>query len=73
MYPILLAFALKWLDQSSRNISIGVSMGVIFSMSYALLSSFFFTVMLTHGFIICCVVVALMPAIYSKGRNLRNG
>lgn len=61
LYPILLVMALKMLDKCSKNLSVGICIGVIFTVSYSFLSTFYFTVMLTHGFIICCIVVYLMP------------
>lgn len=63
LYPILVAVALRFLDKCSSNLSCGVCIGIIFAMSFAFLSSFFFAVLLTHGFLICCLVVYLMPLI----------
>lgn len=61
VYPLLIASSLKYLDQCSDKLSIGLCIGVIFTASYTLLSTSFFTVMITHGFIICCIVINLMP------------
>lgn len=61
LYPILLVLALKLLDTCSKNLSVNICIGVIFIVAYSFLSTFYFTVMLTHGFIVCCIVVYLMP------------
>lgn len=61
LMPILIAIALKCLDKCSEGISLGICIGIIFSVSYTLLSSSFFTVMLTHGFIISCIVIFCIP------------
>lgn len=61
LYPILLVLALKMLDKCSKNLSVNICIGVIFTAAYAFLSTFYFTVMLTHGFIISCIVVYFMP------------
>ncbi len=69
VFPIILALAFKWLDRCSENLSLGASLGIIISMSVAFLSSFFFTVMLTHGFIISCIVVYAMPIPNNGNKN----
>ena len=61
LFPFLIVWALKLLDRCCGKLSMGVCMGIIFSLSSALLSSSFFTVMLTHGYLICCIIAALMP------------
>lgn len=61
LMPILLVIAFKCLDECSKDLSVGICIGVIFSVSYTLLSSSFFTVMLTHGFIISCIVIFCVP------------
>lgn len=66
VFPFLIVLALKLLDDVSKKLPIGLCMGFIFSLSSALLSSSFFTVMLTHGYLMCCIVVALIPSIERK-------
>lgn len=61
LFPAMIAFSLKYLDKCSRGLSLGLCIGVILTTSFSLLSTSFFTVMLTHGFIICCIVIDLIP------------
>ena len=59
--PILIVLALKILDYCSYDLDIRFCSAVIFISSYTLLSSSFFVVMLTHGFLLSCLIMYLIP------------
>jgi len=64
--PIMIALVLKLLDRACEGVEIGKCIGIIFVASYTLLSSSFFTVMITHGFLVGCLVMYLMPRMKAK-------
>lgn len=59
--PILITLALKYLDKVSLGLNQGLCLGIVLVSAYAFLSSSFFTVMLTHGFLIGCIVLNMIP------------
>lgn len=59
--PILIVCALKLLDRVCEGLTSGICMGIIIVSAYTLLSSSFFTVMLTHGFLLGCIIIYLVP------------
>ena len=54
--PIMLAFVLKILDGSTRKVSPLVAQALVISYGFSLISSSFFTILLTHGLGIICVL-----------------
>lgn len=58
--PILLVLALRLLDYSSNNIKPIYITTILISVSYIFMSSSFFTVLLTHGFILLCIILKYM-------------
>lgn len=55
--PILLVLVLKMLDNSVKGIKPLYIVTILISVPYIFLSSSFFTVLLTHGFIILCIIM----------------
>lgn len=59
--PVFIVFALLLLDKMSENLPMGMCIGLIFVCSYTFLSSSFFAVMLTHGFLFGCLIIYFVP------------
>lgn len=55
--PFLVVLALRFLDYCSKNINPFYLITVIISVSYIFLSSSFFTVLLTHGYLLLCLIM----------------
>ncbi|MDU3086954.1 MAG: hypothetical protein E6705_03490 [Peptoniphilus harei] len=66
--PLLISVALKALDKVSGELDIKYSLPIIIVASYTFLSSSFFTVMITHGYIIGCFVIFMISQSY-KDKN----
>lgn len=64
--PVFIVLALKLLDKTSEGLSSGICLGLIIVSSYTLLSSSFFTVMLTHGFLLGCIIIYVIPRFSSN-------
>lgn len=61
LMPILVILALRFLDACSDKINIRLLIASIITSSLNLISSSFFTVMLSHGFIAVCFVLYMLP------------
>lgn len=61
LMPIFIALLLKILDNVSRGLDMNICVGIIVVLSYTLLSSSIFAVLLTHGLLIGLVLVGLIP------------
>ncbi|MZQ74566.1 MAG: hypothetical protein GT589_00210 [Peptoclostridium sp.] len=59
--PFLIILALRFLDACSKDIDIRILIASIITGSLNLMSSSFFTVMLSHGFIGVCIVLYIIP------------
>lgn len=55
--PFLVVLAFRLLDFCSKNINPFYLITVIISVSYIFLSSSFFTVLLTHGYLLLCIIM----------------
>jgi len=72
--PLLIVLSLKILDSASKDLTSGTCMGIIIIASYTFLSSSFFTVMLTHGFLLGCLIIYLFPRFkYQRQEVKRDG
>ena len=58
--PIMICLALRFLDYSSKHIESYYLVTVLISVSYIFMSSSFFTVMMTHGYIILCLIILVI-------------
>lgn len=58
--PFLICSALRFLDYCARNINSYYLIMVLISVSYIFISSSFFTVLLTHGFLLLCLIILLI-------------
>ena len=58
--PFLVCMALRFLDYCSRNISSYYLIMVLILVSYTFISSSFFTVLLTHGYILLCLIILII-------------
>lgn len=70
--PLMIVFALVLLDRMSDRLPMGMCIGIIFVSSYTLLSSSFFAVMLTHGFLFGCIIIYLVPRTKNELINKLN-
>jgi hypothetical protein len=59
--PLLIVLALKFLDACAEGIDIRIFVVSAITMSFIFISSSFFTVLLTHGFIAVCFILYLLP------------
>lgn len=59
--PLFIIVALRILDTCSKGIKYSILISVITTSAYTLISSSFFTVMLTHGFLIVCLSLLFLP------------
>lgn len=59
--PIILILSLRILDACSRGLNIKIFIVSAITMSFIFISSFFFTMLMTHGFIAVCVILYLLP------------
>lgn len=59
--PFFIVFSLRILKMCSEGIQLNIILASAITISYIFLSSSFFTVMLTHGFIIICLVLYIIP------------
>lgn len=55
--PFLVVLAFRILDYCSKNINSFYLITIIISVSYIFLSSSFFTVLLTHGYLLLCIIL----------------
>lgn len=55
--PFMLSVVLRLLDYSAKNINPFYLITVLISVSYVFISSSFFTVLLTHGYLLLCVIL----------------
>lgn len=55
--PFMISLALKFLDYSAKHINPYYLITVLVSVSYIFISSSFFTVLLTHGYLLLCLVL----------------
>lgn len=58
--PMLLCLVLRFLDYCSKNINSYYLIMVLISTSYTFISSSFFTVLLTHGFLLMCLIILVI-------------
>lgn len=72
IFPLLIVIAFRFLDRVSEGLPSGVCMGIIIVASYTLLSSSFFTVMLTHGFLLGCIIIYILPRFRHKNNGIKN-
>ncbi|MEG0254911.1 hypothetical protein [Vagococcus sp.] len=61
LLPLLLVLILKLLDGCAEGIQMNILIASIITTSYTFISSSFFTVLLTHGFLLTCLVLYLIP------------
>lgn len=59
--PLMICLAIKILEGASKGLDIGCYVGLLFVSCYTLLSSSFFVVMLTHGFLLGCIIIYFIP------------
>lgn len=59
--PFVLVIAMRFLDACSNGIKSSILIACIVTSAYTFLSSSFFTVMLTHGFLIVCISLLFLP------------
>lgn len=59
--PLLIVCALKLLDKACEDLTSGTCIGIIIVSAFTLLSSSFFTIMFTHGFLLGCMIIYLIP------------
>ncbi|WP_280770614.1 O-antigen polymerase [Salipaludibacillus daqingensis] len=59
--PLLIVFALKILDACTEGLDIKILIISGITLAFIFVSSFFFTVLLTHGFIALCFILYLLP------------
>lgn len=55
--PIIICLLLRWLDYCSEGINPFYLLTIMVNVSYIFISSSFFTVLLTHGFILLCLIM----------------
>lgn len=70
--PIFIIIALRYLDACSEGLNCSILISVIITSSYTFISSSFFTVMLTHGFLITCIGLIFIPRKEPKINMERN-
>lgn len=58
--PLLISLAFRFLDYCTKHIKPVYLITVLVSVSYIFLSSSFFTVLLTHGYLILCLVILIV-------------
>lgn len=58
--PFLLCLALRFLDYCAKNVNSYYLIMVLISVSYTFISSSYFTVLLTHGFILLCLIILII-------------
>lgn len=59
--PLFIIVALRFLDACSKELKSSILISVIITSAYTFISSSFFTVMLTHGFLIICISLLFLP------------
>lgn len=59
--PIVLVIFLRFIDCCSRGLSFALASPLFVGAAYTLFSSSFFTVLITHGLLINCLVAYLLP------------
>ncbi|ELB81874.1 TPA: oligosaccharide repeat unit polymerase [Enterococcus faecium] len=59
--PLSIIIMLKLLDGCCRGLQFKILIATIITSAYTFISSSFFTVLLTHGFLIVCIVIWLIP------------
>jgi len=59
--PIMIAMVFKLLDRCSDGLPSKLCIGIILVSAYTFLSSSFFVVLLTHGFLLGCIIIYLIP------------
>lgn len=59
--PFILVLALRFLDACTTGINSNILIACIVTSAYTFLSSSFFTVMLTHGFLLVCFSLLFLP------------
>ena len=69
--PLLIIILLKILDGCTTELPFRILIAAIITSAFTLISSSFFTVLFTHGFIIVCLVFLIMPKINSE-RKMEN-
>lgn len=73
LFSILLGLILKVIDSISNNLPISVTVSSIIIPSMAFVNSGFFTVLLTHGFLISCLLIWLLNSQETmKGRKIKQ-
>lgn len=68
--PLMIVVMLRFLDGCTSGLPIKMLIAAIVTTAYTFISSSFFTVMLTHGFIIVCIVLWLIPKKGQKNENI---
>ena len=59
--PFIIIWSLKFLDACSDGLDIKIFILSAITMSFIFISSSFFIILLTHGFIAVCIVLYLLP------------
>lgn len=60
--PIMICLALRFLDYCARNVEPYYLITVLISVSYIFMSSSFFTVLMTHGYLgLCLIILIIIP------------
>lgn len=59
--PIIIVLALRLLDICSKGLNIKIFIISAITLSFIFISSFFFTMLFTHGFIAVCLILYLLP------------
>jgi hypothetical protein len=59
--PIMIAIALRFFDNCVKGLNKRFYVALCVLVSYYFISSFFFTILLTHGFLALCIVFYILP------------
>lgn len=70
--PILISAALRFLDFCANDIKSTYLITLLITISYVFLSSSFFTVLLTHGFLSTCILLLIFLPKEKKGEKLET-
>ena len=59
--PLLIVVLLKFIDACSRGLDKKIFLPIAVTLSFILMSSFFITILFTHGILLACLVLYLLP------------
>ena len=67
--PLLIVITLKILDACSEGLDIKIFIMSAVTITFIFISSFYFTILMTHGLIAVCFILYLLPRDYELNRN----